>query len=283
MDISFEASFVPRSAIDRACWRSVLLRILARKGKRIRLESDEDILEAVGRVMGLWRRRCRQLKELGWEGAVGKNFQYLRNCPPWMVSVLPSCDRGQPFQCMRSYICPWCWCRRSIIPAYNKLKESLAGCGMGWEKGKRDYPFKLIGHRYSFLKGPGIDAMDAFVLATDFDKRGRKMAAQKTEGVISSVAVYPAKDGLFRLTSAGVVLIPAGQDTTRKMVVTTPSDKNLARLAAYLFPYPSAMLLAPAERALEVLVARKGFRLMSATGVFLGKGKEDIHESSMRD
>ena len=106
MDIHFEVSFVPRGSIDRACWRSVLLRILAKDGKRIRLESDEDVMEAVRRVMGLWRRRCLQLSELGWEAAAGKSLQYLRNCPPWMVAVQPSCDRGQPFQCMRSYICP---------------------------------------------------------------------------------------------------------------------------------------------------------------------------------
>jgi hypothetical protein len=279
MDIPFEVAFVPQSAIDRACRGAVLSSILGKKGKRPDLSSDEMIIKAMNKVLKLWRMRTVLLRDAGWEDAAGVSFQYLRNCPPWGVAVNQCLGDNPPRQCWRSYICPWCWQRQMILPVYHRLKDSMSQLGMTWEKGRVDYPLKLIGKRFSFHKGPGLTAADAFELVSGFARRGREKSKKKYEGVITSISVSPAKENKFRLSSGVVFLAPLDWEGESRMVVTSPSKRNLARLAAYLCPYPRSMLTAPVGPVLEILSARKFFRLISSTGAFHGSWKEEVISS----
>lgn len=282
MSVDYEVMSVPMKSIDVYSRRYIFDPIISKGKMRPGPRSSEEEIESFFAVSKWWRARVMQLREAGWEGAQGYKSTNLCNCLPWMVAVSAR-GRAAHFPCHQPYICPWCWAREKILFTYEKIKEALASCGMSWVKGKRDYPYKITGCRNTMVKGPGIDATDAFALICDYARRGRDRARRRIKGSMSAVMVTPARDECFHLSYGGIHISDADLPTEQKMVVRSPSDKNLARLAAYMYPYPRSLFSAPVDRVVEILKARKGFRLTDSVGVLHARRRETDDESSMHD
>jgi hypothetical protein len=278
MDVRFSVDFVPKDKLSRACHGAVLHPLLSKRGAKLHLKTDDDVIQAVRSVLSLWRKRVSILSGLGWTRLKGKSFQYARNCEPCMLAVKPAYEGRHSRSCKQSIICPWCWCRRHIGVVYHTLKQSLAECGMAWHRDKRrrgDYPYKLMYVNVREKKTGNLTALDAFFISEGRMARSLQRAVSVSDilGAVATASVSPAKDG-FMCRAGMICLVPSSRDCGDARVIWTPSDRNLARLAASMCPYPRGMLLGPPKKVLEILEARKGRRLLRSTGLFTTKAQK---------
>lgn len=84
------------------------------------ISTDTDMIAMTQlEIIRAWRTRVRGLAAQGWELAQGaKPYFFLVNCPP--VGVYTNITRRKT--CQVAYICPFCWCRRYVHSAFDKLE-----------------------------------------------------------------------------------------------------------------------------------------------------------------
>ena len=118
-DIRFDFDALKSGWMYRIARRAVLSSVLHLRGV-----SEVQMPRTYKRVQHLWRRRLGVLHEAGWKPVENlKDFQYMRNCPPFGLECHES--HSELHVCRRTKICPWCFARYHVANPLTRLAAYL--------------------------------------------------------------------------------------------------------------------------------------------------------------
>lgn len=111
--------------------RAVTMPILGSRDRGEEIESGALRVASSSRrgaslLVRLWRKRVMELAEAGWSAAKDPiAIQYLRNCPPFGVSLKKGEERA--FRCCRPRYCPHCWAVEYVFRPFIALESFFYG------------------------------------------------------------------------------------------------------------------------------------------------------------
>jgi hypothetical protein len=84
--------------------------------------SDVAVKKAARDLTRTWRERLKGLRRAGWSKIIdGGGYVYAANCPPVGVII----DQTDLRSCQNPQVCPWCWCRRYVLNAWDRFDQLL--------------------------------------------------------------------------------------------------------------------------------------------------------------
>jgi hypothetical protein len=255
-DFNFRPAYVPWTPDALACRAALLPPLLGRPAL-----TDADARAAVAGVLALWRDRAAALGQAGWAPGQGRQLQYLRNCEPLGVAMRPACYGHASRACQCRLACPWCWCRRVVLPALDRLVPLAVRYGPALA----DHTLALDAEAAPW--GPA---------ALDLERGPRHWGAAEELGAVVTVTAAPAEDGLVRTARRLALVRSAGHAADLRPPV-------LAALAAAVAPYPAALLLGEVAPAVAALRAAAGLRALRTAGLFYGASWEALARAAYAD
>lgn len=276
-DVNFTTQFVPRHAGAKA-QRLAVLKPLA---PGVDLVHDAEVPAAVFQALGYWRRRCNELREVGWEPAQGVKFQYMRNCPPTVASMRPDNRRGYTRPCRVTSACPWCWCREVVKRTWDVVRAAMDQTGnMFVRGGGGNYPHKLAIRTARVLVQDSedqprtlLDKISTLLLRT------KRVYEKHSVGACYLAIVHPSKGGWAYTTRVLTLLPQEYQVREGTRVVVHPTRRNVATAVARFARYPRGLMFGDADRLRRLLEVRSRYRLLRFAGVFSSNYRPGNSES----
>jgi hypothetical protein len=224
-------------------------------------QSDAALLQAYGRLRGIWRDRLVELRDAEWGPACDpRRLQYMRNCPPFGAAT-----RQKVVSCQKVRVCPFCYARFAVADPLRRLSSYIAG-----RSGLRLISFQTV-REFPVVRGCIVD-----VVHTLKGARAHELGSLKSEAafVVSHVRL---RDKVW-LTRRGIAVCPVGDppEIPRAEVWTAAADaEGLARLGVPTFSYPPDRLYDPPEHVASLLEALEGVRTLTGYGGLAGGPSRD--------
>ncbi len=263
-DVKFEVSQVFRHACAMAERRAVLWTLAAQKD----MTKDGAVEAAVLKVLGLWRRRCNVLREVGWNQARTVRFQYMRNCPP---STVRACVSGSVRPCNMRAICPWCWCRLVVKATWDKVFGGMTRLST---LGTPEDPYKLalVSRMARMEDGPLLPRLAFDATAGTMDRTARALKAKGAVGWAMLSVVQPGKAGTRRWVygTRVLALVPRDYEVPAGGEVAPSTRRGVAAAVGKFARYPAGMMFGDPELAIRLMAERGEHRLLRSAGAFYG-------------
>lgn len=239
--------------------------------------ADKDLQQAFDRLRHRWHDCLVGVRKAGWAPARRlRDFQYMRNCPPFGVRT----DVSNMHTCKRATVCPFCWARRVVAPLYAKLRSWLTTVGRNWSP---PYGTQLVEYKTTATVWGDVGAgrgsaarLGRAALAARAVLRNTRNDEFKAYRAVAGLSVsrFVVKPERLVLIRAGFLLVPSGlthkaeflarkhrlrayRRTTRKVLLPA-----IARVCAY----PAAMLRASGPELRAFLDLLKGEHVFSSRG-----------------
>lgn len=233
-----------------------------------------------------WHIRLRELREAKSVTVSEERFPYIANCPPAGGRAHDQNGKSA-VTCRLSRVCPWCWARLSVVPAFRSLtgavtllpgdpsQKEAAGAARSetilTRSGSPDFAFRLAVVRLEMYT-----------------------AALKVVGCRAAVlgaSVEPGEQPGEFLVRSWAVAATSGSDADRGFVARTLDVAGRVKVAAAVDPmavaklflgvvrFPRGMWDGDAAAAAKVLDARPGVRLLRTVGLAHSRGAATLTEA----
>jgi hypothetical protein len=247
------------------------------------LFDDDDIRAGLVEIHGLWDKRLKSLKKVGWKPQARCDMRTLYNCPPPFAV-------GRPRrQCRRYKLCPFCWARLVAMPLYRRTEAMLfPDCDQSTKASREFSLFEKVEYEYLprqlFTEPPDdvelrFTAEGAVAHALSILRKHR-LDLKKATGSFHMVSLDPANplDGVpqdWRLKHRVLAVLPrkfpmeklpatAGEVNTATDCRAAPvSKETLAAVIGRVCAYPGGLFKEQAESVAEILEAQAGSRGMA--------------------
>ena len=285
-DVTFR--FLPERRPNPGPWAAQLAALRGVFGDECKTAKPFELMP---RLVRAWRVQVSRWRRSGWDPAQGKNFQWLRNCPPFGHGVEVDGPPRELRPCHLNHVCPHCWGRRTVAPAYDTLAAALRALGSPPPPEiDPEFPYRIASAR-TVHDFPGADPMKVLPAGRDATKRLSELWTKcGALGGIGLTTVYPTASG-YRYDGRVLAVLPREQlsievpgGLPRLTRIVADVDVRQAVLAVARFGrYPGALLRGPGDAALALLEARARTpraRYSFTFGCCYGLGREN--ESSAR-
>lgn len=235
--------------------------------------------QQMSRVQVLWRNQLARLRRepkagvpgCKWAVADSKRLPWLRNCPPYGVC----CRSPKKLRiCGHQQVCPWCWGRRVVAPAYRAVVRAVAlnpGCRVTVLRWASDHPTAEVGAA-EVQAGAAADMRTA-------------IAYWRKAGALGGVATWtaaPGPEGHWRTVVRLMLVVPGSPlavelgdglpPYSRQWV--DPDRRSVVRAASAFARYPGALLTKPPGLVADLLTSRPAGRHFTSFGVcYAGYGR----------
>lgn len=234
--------------------------------------STRTAVQQMACVQILYRNQLARLRRKAEPGAAAamwpvvdsKRFPWLRNCPPYGVS----CRSPKKLRiCGLQQICPWCWGRRVVAPAYRAVARAVArhpGCRVVVLRWVTDRPVSDLAP--DAAQRSAVNAMRAVI------KYWRKAGAL---GGVATWTVSPGPLDSWR-TAVRLMLVmpekPTPAETDGELPKYArqwdrPDRRDVVRAASTFGRYPGGLLTKPPAAVAALLTSRPKGRHFTSFGV----------------
>ncbi len=224
-------------------------------------------------ILKSWRIRVSILSDHGWSCAQGKDFQYIRNCPPYGIQVIDENPAAR--RCCRRRICPWCYSKTVVATAYEAVEQTLY---QGERRPDRGLWLHAIQRRWSWSL-EDVTVKDVFDGADS-----QRRADTGGDGVIGSFTlarVQPAKDNCIELVRSTILVVKDGElpglaEGGRTKSLKKVKKASMADLVGWACHYPAGVMYGDPQLTVEILdeAKRRRFRSHFRTGALHWGGVE---------
>ncbi len=250
--------------------------------------STTRAVEQMARVQVLYRNQLARLRRKPpggdaalWPPADTKRFPWLRNCPPYGVA----CRSPKKLRvCGLQQLCPWCWGRRVVAPAYRAVARAVARA-----PGSRVLVLRWVTDRPASALAPGAAQQSAVNAMRAVIKYWRKAGAH---GGVATWSVAPGPLEAWRTTVRLMLVMPEaptpaeteGERPWYARQWDRPDRRDVVRAAATFGRYPGGLLTKPAAAVAALLTSRPKGRHFTSFGVCnAGFGKPRTRGGKNRD